>query len=65
MLHVVEVGRLLEHLVEGARLRDVGHDDDGHLRARVGIADYLGLLLRPHRRHDLVALFQEEFEDVG
>lgn len=65
VLHVVEVRRRLQHLVEGVRLRHVGHDGDGQLRARVGIADGLGLLLGPHRRHDLVASLQEEFEYVG
>lgn len=65
VLHVVEIRVRLQQLVEGVRLRHVGHDGDGQLRARVGIADDLGLLLGPHRRHDFVASLQEELEDVG
>lgn len=58
----------LDDLIEGIRLRNIGHDDDLELlpaQLGVGIVDLLGLVLGPDGRDDLVALLDQLVQDVG
>jgi len=58
----------LHHLVEGVRPRDVRHDDNIKLvlpKAGVRSPDLLCLVLRPHSGYDLVALLEQQLQDMS
>lgn len=59
---------ILDGLVKGARLGNVGHDDGVQpvfAQVRVGIVDLLGLFLRADGGHDGVAARKQCLEDVS
>lgn len=58
----------LDDVVKGAGAGNVGHEDRLEAvpgKARVGLVDLVGLVLRAHGGDDRVAAGEERLEDVG